>query len=436
MPESKAPPKNIRERTARILKMAGSMASQELLRRVRSDRSENGSIFNLSQAKTLVSELGHLKGAAMKLGQMLALEARDYLPEEVCIILDQLQSNASYLDFSVIDQVLASELGKLYEDFSDVSKVPIAAASIGQVHSAILSGGERVAIKVQYPHIFDSIQSDVKILSGVLKTFSALMRKELDLTELIQEFSQIFLQESDYVKEAYFTEIYGQKARLVSGLDVPEVHKKYSTQKVLTLSMKEGLKFSEWIKTPEATPSERKFYGELILDLYTREFCEWGLVQTDPNLGNFLFTPHERKLVLLDFGATKTYDLTFRKLYSQLVCSALEKDHKKMLKISEEMRLIHPAESEEAKVIFKNLLFQSMSPITSDQYDFSETDYPEAMRKLTRELVKSLRFSPPPKDLIFLHRKLSGIFYILRQLKVKLPLRGYTQRFEKLATES
>jgi predicted unusual protein kinase regulating ubiquinone biosynthesis (AarF/ABC1/UbiB family) len=416
--------------------MAGSMASQELVRRVRQTQSTEDSLINLSQARILVSELGHLKGAAMKLGQMLALEARDYFPEEICIVLDQLQSNVSYLEFNAVDQILMSELGERYRELTEVSARPIAAASIGQVHSARLPGGEQVAVKVQYPHIFESIQSDVKVLSGVLKAVSIMMRKEVDLNALIQEFSEIFVQESDYFKEASFTETYGQKARLVSGLDVPCVHKKYSTQRVLTLDLKEGLKFSEWIKTPEANADTRKFYGELILDLYTREFCEWGLVQTDPNLGNFLFVPNERKLVLLDFGATKSYSIQFRKNYSQLICSVLEKNYKKMLQISEEMNLIHPKESNEAKEIFKNLLVQSMSPIVvSDHYDFSKTDYPEAMRKLSRELVKALRYSPPPKDLIFLHRKLSGIFYILRQLKIQLSLRRYTERFEKLAAQ-
>ncbi len=435
MAESKAPPKNIRARAARLLKLAGSMASHELLRRVRQGQNTEASLISLSQTRILVSELGHLKGAAMKLGQMLALEARDYFPEEICAVLDQLQSNVSYLEYNAVDRILTSELGERYRDFTEVSERPIAAASIGQVHSALLLGGKQVAVKVQYPHIFELIQSDVKVLSGVLKAVSIMMRKEVDLNALIQEFSEIFIQESDYFKEASFTESYGQLARSVSGLDVPCVYKQYSTQRVLTLELKEGLKFSEWIKTPEANGNTRKFYGELILDLYTREFCEWGLVQTDPNLGNFLFVPNERKLVLLDFGATKSYGFQFRKMYSQLICSVLEKNYKKMFQISEEMNLIHSKESNETKEIFKNLMCQSMSPIISDYYDFSETDYPQAMRKLSRELVRTLRYSPPPKDLIFLHRKLSGIFYILRQLKIQLSLRRYTDRFEKLAAE-
>ncbi len=428
--KGKHPPKSVRERTAGLIKLAGSMASQELLRRIKGTES---SLISLAQAKLLVSELGHLKGAAMKLGQMLALEARDYFPEEICRVLEQLHANVSFLDFETINKILVSELAERYADLIDISKEPIAAASIGQVHRAKLMNGTQLAIKVQYPQIFESIESDVKLLSGILKTVSVMMRKEVNLNPLIQEFSEIFIQESDYEKEANFTESYREKAETVLGLEVPRVYREYSTKKVLALELKKGLRFSEWIRSSEADSNARKYYGELILDLYTREFCEWGLVQTDPNLGNFLFDSSRHKLVLLDFGATKTYDQNFRILYSQLICSVLEKDYIKMNQVSEKMNLIHPNESIEAKSVFKNLLIQSMSPIVSEQYDFSETDYPERMRKLSRDLVKELKHSPPPKNLIFLHRKLSGIFYILRQLKVKLSLRKYTERFEKLA---
>ena len=96
------------------------------------------------------------------------------------------------------------------------------------------------------------------------------------------------------------------------------------------------------------------------------------------------------------------------------------------------MRLIHPQESVETKNIFKELLLESMKPIAQKEYDFSESSYPEKMRTITRNLVKSLRFSAPPENLIFLHRKLSGVFYILRGLKIKLQLKSYTERFEAL----
>ena len=214
---------------------------------------------------------------------------------------------------------------------------------------------------------------------------------------------------------------------------VPVVHRDFSTDQVLTMDFESGIKLIDWLKTSTATPEMRKFYGEIILGLYSREICDWGLVQTDPNLGNFLFRPSERKLVLLDFGATKRYELKFRKLYSQLIMATLAKKKTRVLELGEEMGLIDPRESEEAKEVFKDLLFESMRPITLPEYDFGETEYPENMRKLAQSLVRVLKYSPPPRELIFLHRKLSGVFNILRALKVRLPLGQYTERFEALA---
>lgn len=425
------PPKSIRERTGRILKMAGSLASQELVRRIQG-KSSNDSILSLSQIQVLVQELGHLKGAAMKLGQMLALEARDYFPEEICIVLDQLQSDVSFLEYPVIESILKDQLGEKFSSLHQFSREPIAAASIGQVHRAFLPGGEPVAVKVQYPGIRDSVHSDVKVLGSLMKTISVVMGKQVDLTGLVEEFSEIFMQESDYHSEAAFASEYKSLAAVVPELVIPTIYPEFSTEKVLTMDYQNGIKLNDWLKTTTATPEMRTFFGKAVLDLYSREFCEWGLVQTDPNLGNFLFKPSERKLVLLDFGATKRYDLTFRKLYSKLIMATLSKDKAKVLSIGEEMGLIDPRESPEAKSVFKELLFESMHPITLPEYDFAESEYPEKMRKISRDLVRELRFSAPPKSLIFLHRKLSGIFYILRALKVKLPLTQYTQRFEAL----
>ena len=426
------PPKSIRERTGRLLKMAGSMASQEVVRRIQG-KGQGDLVLNLGQIQTLVGELGHLKGAAMKLGQLLALEARDYFPDEICAVLDQLQSDASPLEFSLIESILKQELANHYDLLTDLSVSPIAAASIGQVHRAKLPQGRSVAIKVQYPGIKDSVQSDVKVLGTLLKTISVLMGKQVNLSGMVGEFADIFIQEANYRMEADFATEYRELAGGVPELVVPVVHRDFSTDQVLTMDFESGIKLIDWLKTSTATPEMRKFYGEIILGLYSREICDWGLVQTDPNLGNFLFRPSERKLVLLDFGATKRYELKFRKLYSQLIMATLAKKKTRVLELGEEMGLIDPRESEEAKEVFKDLLFESMRPITLPEYDFGETEYPENMRKLAQSLVRVLKYSPPPRELIFLHRKLSGVFNILRALKVRLPLGQYTERFEALA---
>ena len=199
------------------------------------------------------------------------------------------------------------------------------------------------------------------------------------------------------------------------------------------MSFESGLTLPNWMRQEPVDLEKRKYFGQLILDIYTREFCEWGLVQTDPNLGNFLLRPEANELVLLDFGATKAYDFNFRKKYSQLVVSILNHNEKEMLQIAEEMSLIDARESSEAKRVFRDLMFESMHPITLTEYDFRDQAYVENMRRHSKALVMALKYSPPPKTLIFLHRKLGGIFQMLRILKVSLDLRGYTTRFEILA---
>lgn len=429
---SKAPPRSAFQRSASLFKMVGSLASKEVASRLSGDDSP---LVRLKQAQTLVKELGHLKGAAMKLGQMLALEARDYLPDEVCQVLEQLQSEASFMDFSVIDSILAQELDEKKKEFSFISEIPLAAASIGQVHRARLFDRD-VVLKVQYPGIQESIHSDIKVLGQVLKAVAVLMRKQVDLDGIIGEFGEIFSQETDYLQEAEFLREYREKAQVLSSVVIPEVLLNYSSSRVLCMSYESGVTLPQLMRSSNEDLELRKYFGHLILDIYTREFCDWGLVQTDPNLGNFLLRPEARELVLLDFGATKTYDLEFRVQYSKLIVAVLSRDEAAVLRIAIEMKLIDPRESAAAQKVFCALMFESIHPITLPEYDFSDASYVRNMQRLSKELVGALKFSPPPKNLIFLHRKLGGIFHMLRILKVRLDLRRYTERFETLAGSS
>lgn len=428
-----SPPKSVGERGARLFLMLGSLATKEISRKIqKSFALENDPLSRLKQAQVLVKELGHLKGAAMKLGQMLALEARDYLPDEVSQVLEQLQSDASFMEYKIVNEILERELGPKKKDFSFIAEKPLAAASIGQVHLA-KRNGEDLVLKIQYPGIHESIHADIKVLGKVLKTVAGVMKKQIELDGILDEFADIFSQESDYLQEADFLEQYRECARGLKNIVVPKVLKEYSTKKVLCMSYETGITLPNWMRNDPTDLDQRKFFGHLILDIYTREFCDWGLVQTDPNLGNFLVRPEKSEMVLLDFGATKSYDLNFRKKYSQLVVSVLNRNEKDLMQIAEEMCLIDPRESEQAKQIFRDLIFESMHPITLPSYDFSDQTYVENMRKHSKALVVALKYSPPPKTLIFLHRKLGGIFQMLRILKVNLDLRGYTTRFEELA---
>jgi aarF domain-containing kinase len=384
-------------------------------------------LLSKKQAQLLVDELSHLKGAAMKVGQLLSLEARDYLPPDVLDVLEKLSSDIGIvMSKDQVVEILRTELVN-FGQIERLSDKPIAAASIGQVHQAYVFD-KPVAVKVQYPGIRKSLKSDIKILTGVLRTAGFLVKRSTDFGPLLDEFTSIFEQESDYEQEAHFMRAYGVLARS-QGYIVPHHLENLSSAAVLTMDFCVGHKLSVWGK--DAAKERREALAKKILELYMLEFCDWGLVQTDPNLGNFLVDDQDR-LILLDFGATKAYSFLFRRQYAGLVVAAYESDKKSIIRLSEEMGLIDARENDDAKAVFCQLMLESMRPMKLSWYDFTESSYALNMRALTRSLVGSLRFSAPPRNLIFLHRKLSGVFHMVKMLSVGLDLRSYVQRYRVL----
>lgn len=413
--------------------MAGAVAGQEITRRIRRQVDEKAeTLIRIRQATRVVQELGHLKGAAMKAGQMLALEGRDFLPDEVVQVLEKLQNSVSFMDEAQVKKILQAELGSRYSQLSDLQFPPIAAASIGQVHRA-RRGDQSLAIKVQYPGIQDGLESDLKVLGRVLKGLVRAMGRQINIEGMLEEFGQIFLQESDYLQEARFLARYRACAEGMEGVLIPQPHPELSTSRILTMDYLPGETLTRWVRDNQPSQEDRTAIGQLILELYTREFCEWGLVQTDPNPGNFLVRPDDRKLILLDFGACKEFAPAFRTQYSRLVMAVVRRHDPELFALSDQLGLIDPRESAETRAALKELLYASMAPITQGIYDFTDEAYLPMVRQLGRKFAFSLKYSPPPRNLIFLHRKLSGVFFMLKTLGVRLELASHLARFEALA---
>lgn len=191
----------------------------------------------------------------------------------------------------------------------------------------------------------------------------------------------------------------------------------------------EGRSLKEWLAT-KPTLKEKEHLGRLVLDLYVKEFFEFGYVQTDPNFANFLYQADTQKLVLLDFGATRHYAPDFRKSYSKLLRDIQEGGQADIIGTSLKMGLIQEGESIDCLKSFVKMLKISMEPFNSDRqpFAFGDLDYSKAVREATTQFIKQVQFSPPPHQLIFLHRKLGGIFSLLKVMDVKIDLRPYWER--------
>ncbi len=383
----------------------------------------------VQQAQALTRGLSELKGAVMKAGQLLSIDASDVLPPEATEILSKLQGQAEPVRFETMQRVLHAELGaERVALLQDLNETAAAAASIGQVHRARVNGAD-VAVKIQYPNIAESIDSDMATMQKLADAWLALTRRPIDVSGTFEELRQVLHAEADYVQERKSLERFGVLLANDHRFIVPRSFPHLSSKRVLTMSWEHGVPLGQWIAS-QPSPEQRHDFARSMLDLYCREFFEWGLVQTDPNFGNFLVRPSTGQLVLLDFGATVTYDNDFRQAYAALLRTIADADASATLRAGISFGLLDPRESDETKKYFLAMLHNAMEPFrpSAQPFEFRSEDYSERARSIVRSFVSSLRYSAPPRHLIFLHRKLGGIFQLLRRLDVRMDLVPYWQR--------
>lgn len=415
-------------RSLKLMQMLTQVGTRELF--------GGGLNSRISQAKALAKALSELKGAAMKAGQLLSFELNDYFPAEAVEILAQLQNAAQPLDFERVLPVLREDLGSKLEDLKDLARTPVAAASIGQVHRARLREHD-VAVKVQYPGVRDSISSDIGILKKVAQSFCLITGRAADLEPLFGEFEIILTQEADYRKEAEFIQRFQSKLEavpdLAKGLVIPRVEMEYSTPRVLTMSFEAGQTLTNWID-PSRSLVARERIADLLLELFCTEFFKWGMVQTDPNPANYLVKgTTDPKLVLLDFGATREYGHEFRTQYIKLMKAVLSSDRKLIVREAIEFKILDPRDEASSADAFCDMLDVAVEPFVvgirdKKKFKFRNPDYDKRATETIRKFVATLKYTPPPYQIIFLHRKLGGIFSILKKLDLDLDVAHYLER--------
>lgn len=425
--------KSPRSRNLKLLSLAAQLGTSELSRSIKQSlgvgKDGKGTFdARLEQARLITENLAQMKGAAMKLGQLLSIDAGDYFPPEAMALLAQLQATAKPVDFRDVKNVMIEELGDAkVAEFDDLKQQAAAAASIGQVHRARLNG-EDVAIKVQYPGISESIDSDIDLLRKLAGTFVGVTGREMDLSNLFVELKRVLAQEADYTYERSLMTEYGRHLVGDPLFRVPRAIDSHSARRVLTMTWEKGATVDTWLKSHPSL-EKRTRLARSVLDLFCREFFDWGLVQTDPNFANFLVSPDDA-LVLLDFGATLRYDVDFRERYRQFLVAVGSLDPKVIIEAGISFELLDSREGPEAKQLFAELLTVSVEPfLASNQpFQFEDSDYAKRTRVAGSRFGRSLKHSPPPERIIFLHRKLGGIFNLVKRLDVRLDLSSYWEK--------
>jgi aarF domain-containing kinase len=370
----------------------------------------------------LSEEMSELRGGMLKVGQLLSLDAGDFLPPEAVEVLQKLQKDVEPIPFKIIENQLKVELREKFSQLT-VNSQALAVASIGQVHEATWRD-EVIILKVQYPRIRESIPNDIKMIRFMMGQWALIFQKAIDFVPFLEELKTTLLQETDYRQEAGFLtrahDLFAKDERFL----VPKIIPELCTEQVLAMERMHGKSLPEWLKsTPSKTEKEQ--IARSLFELFMLEFFTFGFVQTDPNPGNFLITP-DLKIVLLDFGATKTFEPQFIKEYSAILQAAYEKNDERMLQLSFDFNLLSPKESEATLDLYLKMMDATIEPFRSDRpFSFNDKQYAEDSKNNAMRFMKACKFSPPPKNIIFLHRKLGGVFQMIKQMDVALNLHQY-----------
>ncbi|MBC7742225.1 MAG: AarF/ABC1/UbiB kinase family protein [Bdellovibrionaceae bacterium] len=381
--------------------------------------------FINSQAIHFTKELGELKGSLMKAGQMLSMYGEYFFPPQANKILKSLQSESPPIEWPTMKKYLAKYLKPELLAELEVDPESIGAASMGQVHKArIKKTGEWIALKIQYPDVDKAIDSDILALKSLLK-FSRVIPSSIDLTAVFEEIKTMLRQELDYHNEARLTTMYGERIKGDKRFVVPKVYDRYSNKKLLATEYIEGVRVDHPL-VQSLSQKRRNHLAENYLDIYFKEIFDWNLVQTDPHLGNYKIQIDpfgEDRIVLLDFGACREFSTDFMKDYRRMIKGSILRDQKLFFSGAEKLGFIIKSDPPEYIKAFEEFCYETVEPFKPEgTYQWKQSDLPGRVVKKAIQF-KNFDLRSPPREILFLDRKTSGVFIFMSVLKADLNAR-------------
>jgi predicted unusual protein kinase regulating ubiquinone biosynthesis (AarF/ABC1/UbiB family) len=381
----------------------------------------------MKSAQQVADELGNMKGALMKLGQM-ASYLDDGLPEPLRLALSQLQSNAPPMSIDLVHQEIKRELGKsVNEMFVEFDDEPIAAASIGQVHRAILRtphGDRAVAVKVQYPGVAEAIDADLRT-ADLLGTLLAFGFKSLNPEDMVAEIKDRLREELDYKKEAENQQLFADFYKGHPFIHVPEVLHDYSTSRILMTELVSGSSFAELLTWPQ---EQRDMAGEAIFRFVFRSLYRFRAFNGDPHPGNYIFHKNG-KVTFLDFGLIKHFTVDEMNMFQSMVKAAvLDNDMETYRRVIEDAGMFQkdaPFSTEEAGDYFAHFY----EPVRESKQMTWTTGYATSIVRHTFDRTSAIaQYATVPKSFVFIQRINLGLYALLGQL-------GASGNFRRISEE-
>jgi predicted unusual protein kinase regulating ubiquinone biosynthesis (AarF/ABC1/UbiB family) len=370
---------------------------------------------HVRNAIRLVERSTELKGAFMKLTQMLSMRS-DLLPPAALEVLATVQASIPPMPYELIRTQVSRELGAPPENlFASFETEAFAAASLGQVHRAVLPSGEDVVVKIQYPGVEATVGQDLKNMRALLKALSRLgrdvMRKKIDSSEIYAELEERLGEELDYVNEAANLERFGRLFADDPEVVIPKPYPKFSSRRVLPMSALEGYPLQD-ILSPGVDQGLKDWVAVKYFRVMWRQIFEFGILHTDPHPGNYLVT-HHPKLCILDHGSVRVFPERIRRGYVDLAGAILAGDEATMSDCFVRLGYLDAEDDPAPMIRIMRIIFEPV--LTDRRYDPQSYNSVERAMQIAAIGLEHRIFKNPGHRL-FLGRALVGLESYVQQL--------------------
>ena len=372
-----------------------------------------------ANARKIADSLSRMRGAAMKMGQLMSMDAGEVLSPEMAEILGRLRDGAHPMPPKQLQGVLTAEWGAGWpKRFQRFDVRPIAAASIGQVHRAVTREGRDLAIKVQYPGVRRSIDSDVANIAGLMR-LPGVTPKGVDYAPLLEAGRLQLHDEADYAREGRYLEAFGRLLGASAEFVVPNLAPEFCTRNLLAMDYIDSVPIDD---VAAAEPSVRDAVMARMITLVLREVFEFRLMQTDPNFANYRFVPSTGQVVLLDFGASREVTEGLSDGFRRLLQAGLAGERASARAGMIETGFFNASTTLGHQDTLLDMFDLAMTTLRgTGVHDFGTSDLATRLRDMGTAIGLSRDFTHvPPADMLFVQRKIVGMYLLGARLRARV----------------